>query len=171
MAQFEPAFEQMIRDEGGYVLHEVAGDTGGMTYAGIARNKNPQWNGWALVDKKEFGGSLTPMVREFYRVEFWDKMRGNEISNQEVANTIFNFGVNAGMGMAVKLAQLVVGATPDGGIGSKTIEKLNQITDGQRFKESYALAKIARYVEICNKNPVQVKFLKGWINRTLKGLA
>ena len=34
MAQFEPAFEQMIRDEGGYVLHEVPGDTGGMTYAG-----------------------------------------------------------------------------------------------------------------------------------------
>jgi hypothetical protein len=30
------------------------------------------------------------------------------------------------MGMAVKLAQLVVGATPDGGIGAKTIEKLNQ---------------------------------------------
>jgi lysozyme family protein len=98
-------------------------------------------------------------------------MRGNEIANQEVANTIFNFGVNAGMGMAVKLAQLVIGATPDGGIGAKTIEKLNQINDGQRFKESYALAKIARYVEICNKNPVQVKFLKGWINRTLKGLA
>ena len=65
MAQFEPAFEQMIRDEGGYVLHEVPGDTGGMTYAGIARNKNPQWNGWALVDKKEFGGSLTPMGGSF----------------------------------------------------------------------------------------------------------
>ena len=170
MAQFEPAFELMMKDEGGYVLHEVPGDTGGMTYAGIARNKNPQWPGWALVDKKEMGGSLTPMVREFYRTEFWDKMRGNEISNQEVANTIFNFGVNAGLGMAVKLAQLVIGATPDGGIGAKTIEKLNQITDGQRFKESYALAKIARYVEICNKNPVQVKFLKGWLNRTLKGL-
>jgi hypothetical protein len=69
-----------------------------------------------------------------------------------------------------ELAQLVVGATPDGGIGAKTVEKLNQIPDGQRFKEQYALAKIARYVEICSKNPVQVKFLKGWLNRTLKGL-
>ena len=171
MAQFEPAFEQMIKDEGGYVLHTLEHDTGGMTYAGIARNKNPQWAGWALVDKKELGGSLTGMVREFYRTEFWDKMRGNEINNQEVANTIFNFGVNTGMSMAVKLAQLIVGSTPDGGIGAKTIEKLNLVTDGQRFKESYALAKIARYVDICNKNPVQVKFLKGWINRTLKGLA
>lgn len=171
MAQFELAFELMIKDEGGYILHDVEGDTGGMTYAGIARNKNPQWSGWALVDKKEFGGSLTGMVREFYRTEFWDKMRGNEITNQEVANTIFNFGVNAGMGMAVKLAQLVVGATPDGGIGAKTVEKLNLITDGQQFKQAYALAKIARYAEICNKNRTQSKFLLGWINRTLKGLA
>lgn len=170
MAQFEPAFEEMIQDEGGYVLHEIPGDTGGMTYAGIARNKNPQWAGWPLVDRKEFGGSLTGMVREFYRTEFWDKMRGNEITNQDVASTIFNFGVNAGMNMAVKLAQLVVGATPDGGIGAKTIERLNQFSDGQRFKEQYALAKIARYAEICNKNRVQSKFLLGWINRTLKGL-
>jgi lysozyme family protein len=169
MAQFEPAFELMMVDEGGYVLHDVPGDTGGMTYAGIARNKNPQWPGWVLVDKNELGAA-TPMVRDFYRAEFWDKMRGNEINNQDVANTIFNFGVNAGMSMAVKLAQLVVGATPDGGIGAKTVERLNQIPDGQRFKEQYALAKIARYVEICNKNPVQVKFLKGWLNRTLKGL-
>ena len=74
----------------------------------------------------------------------------------------FNIGIDMVM-MAVK--------NSNRDIGAKTIEKLNQITDGQRFKESYALAKIARYVEICNKNPVQVKFLKGWINRTLKGLA
>lgn len=170
MANFEPAFEQMIKDEGGYVLHEIPGDTGGVTYAGIARNKNPQWAGWALVDKKEFGGSLTTMVRDFYRAEFWGKMRGDELTNQDVANTIFNFGVNAGMGMAVKLAQLVVGSTPDGGIGPKTVERLNQITDGQRFKEQYALAKIARYAEICNRNRTQSKFLLGWVNRTLGGL-
>lgn len=170
MANFEPAFEQMIKDEGGYVLHEIPGDTGGVTYAGIARNKNPQWSGWALVDKKEFGGSLTTMVRDFYRAEFWGKMRGDELTNQDVANTIFNFGVNAGMSMAVKLAQLVVGATPDGGIGPKTVERLNQITDGQRFKEQYALAKIARYAEICNRNRTQSKFLLGWVNRTLGGL-
>ena len=170
MAQFDPIFERMIHDEGGYVLHEVEGDTGGMTYAGIARNKNPQWPGWVLIDRKEFGGSLTAMVRDFYRNEFWNRMRGDEINNQDVANTIFNFGVNAGIGLAIKLAQLVVGATPDGGIGPKTIEKLNQIADGQRFKETYALAKIARYAEICNKDRTQSKFLLGWVNRTLGGL-
>jgi lysozyme family protein len=169
MADFLPAFEQMIKDEGGYVLHEVQGDTGGATYAGIARNKNPHWNGWPYIDRKEFGGPLTGMVRDFYKVEFWDKMRGDEIHQQEIANSIFNFGVNAGMGMAVKLAQLVVGATPDGGIGPKTVELLNQ-QNASDFRKSYALTKIARYAEICNKNRTQSKFLLGWINRTMAGL-
>ena len=41
MADFLPAFEQMIRDEGGYTLHTIPGDRGGQTYAGIARNFNP----------------------------------------------------------------------------------------------------------------------------------
>ncbi len=170
MAQFDIAFEEMIKDEGGYVLHEIPNDTGGMTYAGIARNKNPHWAGWALVDRKEFGGILTSMVRDFYRDEFWNKMRGDEITNQEIANSIFNFGVNAGLGMAVKLAQLVVGATPDGGLGPRTLQRLNQFADGQRFKEQYALAKIARYAQICNRDRSQSKFLLGWINRTLRGL-
>ena len=109
------------------------------------------------------------MVRDFYKQEFWDKMRGDEIREQEIANSIFNFGVNAGMSMAVKLAQLVVNATPDGGIGPKTVELLNQ-QNASDFRKSYALTKIARYAEICNKNRTQSKFLLGWINRTMAGL-
>jgi lysozyme family protein len=169
MAQFEPAFEEMLRDEGGYQLTTLAGDTGGMTYAGIARNPNPHWEGWALVDRKEFGGELTAMVRRFYKTAFWDRIRGDELAHQEIAASIFNFGVNAGVGMAAKLAQIVVGATPDGGIGPKTVEMLNRY-DPKHFKKDYALAKIARYVEICNRDKVQDRFLRGWINRTLRGL-
>lgn len=48
MADFLQAYESMIRNEGGYTLHTVAGDRGGMTYAGIARNFHPNWPGWAL---------------------------------------------------------------------------------------------------------------------------
>ena len=45
MADFLPAYEAMIRNEGGYVLHDVPGDRGGQTYAGIARNMNLRWPG------------------------------------------------------------------------------------------------------------------------------
>lgn len=170
MADFNVAFENVIRDEGGFQLTDIPGDRGGMTYAGIARNPNPHWAGWALVDRKEFGGPLTSMVREFYRVNYWDRVRGDEIADQQIAETIFNFGVNAGVGLSVKLAQIVAGAVPDGVIGPKTIELLNRCT-AKGFTASYAVAKIARYAEICNRNKSQSKFLLGWINRTLRGLA
>jgi len=169
MADFTPAFEKMLHDEGGMQLTDIPGDRGGMTYAGIARNPNPQWAGWPLVDRKEFGGSLTSLVRDFYRTNFWDRIRGDELRSQEIAETIFNFGVNTGVGTAIKLAQVIVKAVPDGGIGPKTVELLNQCTP-QNFMASYAIAKIARYAAICNKDRGQSKFLLGWINRTLAGL-
>jgi lysozyme family protein len=169
MADFTPAFEKMLHDEGGMQLTDIPGDRGGMTYAGIARNPNPQWAGWPLVDRKEFGGSLTSLVREFYRTNFWDRIRGDELRSQEIAETIFNFAVNTGVGTAIKLAQVIVKAVPDGGIGPKTVELLNQCTP-QNFMASYAIAKIARYAAICNKDRGQSKFLLGWINRTLQGL-
>jgi lysozyme family protein len=170
MANFEQAFEKMIADEGGYVLHTIPGDTGGMTYAGIARNKNPNWGGWNLIDHNEINNALlTSFVRAFYKTDFWDRLRGDEITNQVVAESVFNFGVNTGMGVAVKLAQLIVGATPDGAVGNVTLQKFNNV-EPEAFKKAYALAKITRYVDICNKNRTQSKFLLGWLNRTLKGL-
>jgi lysozyme family protein len=169
MADFNPAFEKMISDEGGYQLTDIPGDRGGQTYAGIARKPNPNWAGWDLVDRKEMGGQLTSMVREFYRQNYWDRIKGDQISDQQIAETIFNFAVNTGTGVAIKLAQVIVGATPDGGIGPKTVELLNRCTS-EKFVPTYALAKIQRYVSICNKDRSQSKFLLGWCNRTLQGL-
>ena len=170
MADFNAAFEKMIADEGGYVLHTIPGDTGGMTYAGIARNKNPNWGGWNLIDHNEINNALlTSFVRAFYKTEFWDRLRGDEVANQVVAESVFNFGVNTGLSVAVKLAQLIVGATPDGAVGDKTLQKFNNV-EPEAFKKAYALAKIARYADICNRNKTQSKFLLGWLNRTLSGL-
>lgn len=167
MADFLPAFEAMIANEGGYVLHQVEGDRGGMTYAGIARNMNPNWPGWAVID--EGGTPSADMVRHFYRVQFWNPICGDEIQSQEVAQAIFDFHVNAGA-VARKLAQLVVGATPDGAFGPVTIGKINAF-DPEKFVLAYALAKIARYRDIVTRDRTQIKFFLGWVNRTLGALA
>lgn len=166
MADFVPAFEAMIKNEGGYVLHNVEGDRGGMTYAGIARNMHPGWPGWGHIDRQE--AVPAQLVRDFYRQQFWTPIRGDEISSQVIAQTIFDFYVNAG-GVAIKLAQLVVGATPDGALGTKTVGILNA-QDPAKFVMAYALAKIARYRDIVAKDKTQGKFLLGWINRTLAGV-
>jgi len=167
MADFLPAYEAMICNEGGYVLHNVSGDRGGMTYAGIARNMNPQWPGWDLIDRDQ--DVPAQLVREFYKRNFWDPIQGDQITSQVIAQTIFDFHVNAGA-VARKLAQLVVGATPDGVIGNKTLAALNAY-DEDRFVMAYALAKIARYRDIVSRDRSQLKFLLGWINRTLQGVA
>jgi lysozyme family protein len=168
MADFLPAYERMIIDEGGYKLHIVKDDRGGQTYAGIARRWHPRWPGWSAIDAG--GEPPAQLVRDFYAVEFWSKIRGDDIRDQRVAETIFNFAVNADWKVAAKIAQAIVGATPDGVIGDKTIAALNN-ADPQLFEACFALGKLKRYVEIVKKDRTQGKFLLGWADRILKGLA
>lgn len=165
MSDFLPAFERMILNEGGYKLHTVPGDRGGQTYAGIARNAWPKWTGWAHID----AGDTPPaeMVRGFYRANFWAAMRLDEVQSQDVARTLFDFAVNAGTGTATKLAQIVVGTTPDGKIGPKTLAAINA-HDPALFMAQYALAKLARYEQIVTRDSSQRAFLLGWVRRTLK---
>jgi lysozyme family protein len=172
MADFLLAFERTLLAEGGYKLHTVAGDRGGMTYAGIARNMNPQWRGWAYIDRDD-----TPpadLVRDFYRDGYWRPLRGDDIADQRIADSIYDFAVNSSAPgrpvVAAKLAQAVVGTTPDGIFGPRTVIALNE-ADPERFVMAYALAKLRRYAEICNRDRLQSKFLLGWLNRTLKALA
>ena len=82
MSDFLQAYERMIVNEGGYVLHTVKNDRGGQTYAGIARNAWPKWAGWAYID----AGDTPPaeMVRGFYRSNFWTPLRLEEVQSQDV---------------------------------------------------------------------------------------
>lgn len=169
MADFLLAYERMIKNEGGYVLHDVPADRGGQTYAGISRRNWPDWEGWRDIDAGREPDAET--VRRFYRQRFWQPLQGDAIKSQIVARTLFDFAVNAGVKTAVILAQTVLGdLTPDGKLGPKTLAALNE-ADEALFVARYALAKIARYAEIVRRDRSQGKFLLGWINRTLKEAA
>lgn len=165
MAEFLPAFDRMIRNEGGYKLTDIKGDKGGQTYSGIARTRWPNWQGWSFVDRGEV--PPTSLVREFYRVNFWDKVRGDDLEHQGTAESLFDFAVNAGASTAIKLAQIVAGVAPDGSVGSKTISALNAL-EVDYFRSHFALAKLARYAQIVNKDRSQGRFLLGWVNRLLR---
>ena len=89
MAEFLKAYAPLKDFEGGWC--DVSGDTGGETYAGIARNFFPSWEGWAVIDAAKSHSShsrgalafsrhlatlpgLSDMVRDWYRREWWDRM-------------------------------------------------------------------------------------------------
>lgn len=171
MADFKPAYDTMIRNEGGYVNHTVAGDRGGQTYAGIARAFHSDWLGWALIDRNQLDNpELTELVFNFYKKKFWEKINGNEIKNQRIAESIFDFAVNAGVRTAVKLVQLVVDTTPDGIVGINTVNRINQAEE-ELFVIQYAIAKVTRYTQIVTRDRSQIKFLLGWLNRTLASVS
>ena len=109
------------------------------------------------------------MIRDLYEVNYWDKILGDEIADQDIAESIFDFAVNAGPRTSAKLAQIAVEAKPDGVIGPVTLEKINA-DDKRAFLAVFALAKIGRYVNICEKRKESRKYFFGWVRRTLEGL-
>jgi lysozyme family protein len=57
----------------------------------------------------------------------------------------------------------------DGLLGKQTIQAINN-REPDRFIADYTLAKIARYVSLCNNNRSQSKFLLGWLNRAFAAM-
>lgn len=170
MALFEPAFDKMINNEGGYKLVNVEEDKGGQTYAGISRNYHGSWKGWRYIDLNDFSNpELKELVKSFYKTKYWDRTNGDKIKTQKVAESIFDFAVNAGVNTSAKLAQGIVGAVRDGKIGPKTLAKLTRFDD-EKFILKFSLGKVSRYAQICKRDKSQNKFLLGWVNRSLKDI-
>ena len=177
MADFSKALKIVLDHEGGYV--NDPDDPGGETYRGVARNYNPSWSGWIMIDMlktrrgfpENLKGSkeLQQAIRELYSVKYWHKIRGDKILSQEVAESIFDFAVNAGATISAKLAQTVVKVVVDGVIGPQTLAAVNKM-DPELFTARFALAKVARYAYICQKRPASKKYFLGWVNRALEGV-
>jgi len=167
---FSVAFNRTMSNEGGYVLHTVKDDRGGMTFAGIARKYNSSWSGWQLIDAGDRGSNaLKKSVKEFYFTNYFSACRLRDVKSQLVVNVIYDFAVNAGVRTAVRIAQQSIGCNADGIAGPKTIGALNEV-DEDEFVCRYALVKIKRYSAIVNADRSQSKFLLGWINRTMRDL-
>jgi len=174
MAIFDSALRKVLDHEGGYVCDPD--DPGGETYRGVARSIHSKWPGWLIVDscKKQPGfpanldkdAELQERIADFYHVNFWDRLNADNIENQAVAESMFDFGVNAGVGTSASLAQMVVGVAADGVVGNQTVAKINDF-DPEHFLASFTVAKIARYVSIVKKRPTSQKYFYGWVRRSL----
>lgn len=174
MAEFKIALPLILDREGGY--GNDPDDVGGETYKGVARKMHSKWDGWAIIDtlKRQSGFSsnldkdleLQQSIEDFYRINFWDRINGDQITDQSVANSIMDFAVNAGVSTSASLAQLVIGVKSDGVIGKDSIAAINEF-DVDHFLAAFTVAKIARYVTIVKKRPTSRKFFYGWVIRAL----
>lgn len=183
MAFFKQAYKEVMNIEGGYV--NDPNDSGGETYKGIARNRHPSWHGWRIIDSlkgKNFPSNLSDnislqnYVEGFYKTEFWDKMRLDEVVDYSIARELFDTGVNMGCGVAVEFLQRVLnvsnlngGLFPDlkvdGIIGGITLSALNGHKRPKDVYKGLNSLQGARYIELCEKYTKNERFFSGWMQR------
>ena len=169
MANFDPAFDAMIENEGGFVLHEVDEDRGGLTYAGISRKYHANWEGWQMLLERRDDALVRIAVKNFYYTNFWHIVKGEKIDDQAVANSLFDFAVNVSALRAVSIAQRIIGSVPDGIVGPETIGKLNAC-NAELFLARFAVEKAVYYMRLVDQLASQEKFLRGWLNRAFRPL-
>lgn len=188
MANFDTAYQLTSEHEGGYA--NVIGDAGGETYKGIARNYWPNWDGWSWVDITKHGlagtsaqsinnvlsklPEIEASVKRFYKKHFWDAAKLDSINPQNIANEIYDTGVNFGMSKAIKYLQEAINftrkdveLTVDGIAGTKTIDAVNTHQNTALLYKVLNILQAEGYIEIIRKNTTQEKFFKGWLNRVV----
>ena len=123
MASMDKVFDIMLKLEfnsPANALHTNKTETG-YTFMGIYQKAHPHLSMWKKVDEvvakhsklsdasRELysDAGLLDEVKKFYKKNFWDRMRLDEIKEQHIANEIFVFGVNAGCGRSVRLAHSI----------------------------------------------------------------
>lgn len=177
MANFNEAYKLTAAIEGGYVNDPT--DRGGETYKGISRKFHPNWSGWDYIDECKSFDAIDPIindsfievdVKEFYKNNYWDKLKGDCYNSQDVANELYDTAVNMGVGTAAKFLQKSINLLArnkikvDGSIGNITISEANKIANVSILKSLNGF-QFMRYADICQRDPSQERFFKGWLRR------
>ena len=188
MANFTESYKITRQREGGYT--NDPDDTGGETYKGISRKNFPGWAGWQQVDALkatnankasindilEKNNVLQELVLNFYKKEFWDILNLDHVQHQDIANEVFDTGVNMGTYMAAVFLQKALNVLNrneadyadipvTGKIGPLTTEAINLQKRPEEVLTILNCLQGARYVEICLINPKQEKFMRSWLSR------
>jgi lysozyme family protein len=166
MAKFSLYFPKLLLFEGGF--GNDSADKGGPTKFGVILK---EW-----ISKgydKDHDGDIDVNDLKLITVEdaakiakpyYWDKVKGDLIKSQSVAEFITDWAYNSGVGTATKKTQRLLGLPDDGDFGPNTLLAVNN-ADPKTLFDRLKASREAFYRAIVQNNPSQNKFLKGWLNR------
>jgi len=164
MANFYTADKITAKAEGGY--QDNPKDKGNF-YNGVLIGTN---HGITPAVYKEYYGKV-PTVAEMKALPateaqkirkklYWDKIKGDLVSNQSIANIWYDDAINGGVYDAAKDMQRTLGIKQDGIVGSDTISKVNNYTNQLELFNKYKLLRADEYKSF--NNP---EFEAGWLKR------
>lgn len=186
MAQFSISYRKTAGHEGGYANH--LSDRGGETYRGIARKRWQDWEGWLIVDRlrteSDFPNNLETdpdlgnLVVKFYHDNFWVVINGDAIQQQEIADELYDTGVNMGTGFAIKILQnslnvlnknqqLYKDIAEDGKLGQGTLGAISALLGTRKLELLLKVMNVAqgcKYLQLL-QDPTQEAFALSWFSR------
>jgi hypothetical protein len=155
-ARFDACMPFIFKAEGGY--SDTPGDPGGPTNFGITLATLKAYEGSPNLTAQDVKNLTPATAKEIYRSNYWNRMQCGALP-AGLDLEVFDFGVNAGPGEAVKALQRIVGVTADGSIGPITLAAIGQFKPRDLISQ-YSEARLAYYKGL--NNP---EFEQGWTAR------
>ena len=134
-------------------------DRGKFTNFGISEKQYPNL---------DIAGLTINSAKEIYYNDYWIKNKCNNMP-KELAIVMFDSGVNCGVSSAAKWLQNSINnmgtdLAVDGIIGPITLSYINN-NNYMRIAVAILAHRLKRYSRLIKIDPVQYKFVRGWINR------
>lgn len=161
----EGGFTGNSKDKGNYYKGKLVGTNLGITplayYSYYKEDPTEQMMRTLTQDK----------AAPIYKANYWNKIRGDEIKNDSVADLLMFIVVNSGPGM-VKPIKAVMNMTAGKKIVAETttpftseeVKLLNELPQDIFFKNVIEVRR-RFYNRLVEKDPTQSVFLKGWLRR------
>ena len=162
--RFNEIFDNLLEIEKRYSNNKY--DSGGETMFGITKR---------VARNHKYYGNMKDLpleaAKDIYFKTYWQQPGIDQIESREIAEELFEQGVNMGPAVAVKNLQRALNLLleqeikADGMIGPNTLKALHRCVykeDLLRLLNGY---QIKRYIEICEDNPSQKLFIRGWLKR------
>ncbi len=150
----------VLKREGGATATNDPLDPGGRTQYGISERSNPVVWADGKVTEEE--------ARAIYQAKYITGPGFDNIADMKLRSLLVDYGVLSGPFIAIQALQRVVGVTPDGVIGPATLAALaahvGNVVNGMVAERVKMIGRIVV------RNPSQVKYLNGWLNRCLEWL-
>lgn len=171
MADFPGALSYLLANEGTAYVFDFA-DSGGPTRLGVTLATLAAWRkrqGRTAPTADDVRLLTVTEATAIYRANYWNAVRGDDLTDNGVACLLLDVAANCGTGRAAKLAQAVVndlGGTlvVDGAFGPKTQAAVNA-ADRRGFLRAAVQRQLDYYDDIVSRDITQRKFLRTWLRR------